>query len=316
MLNHARRRGFTLIELLVVIAIIAILIALLVPAVQKVREAAARTHCANNMKQVILALHNLTGANKVLPPATSPDGWTGLSKAAPVYNGPPWTALTFLLPYIDQRPLYDSQTKVSTNLGGAYCGGKYMQPIPTYLCPADPTTVAGLSQTLYGSANDFAVGNYVANYYVFGNPNADSDADCVQGANKLPGSIPDGISNTVFFGEAYGSCGISNGANTSSTTTNTASLWADSTCPWRPIMCHNSASKYVTPGSWASCNTFQIRPVMFSTCDPSRTQSGHASGMNVAMGDGSVRFVSGSVSTASWAAACDPRDGNLPGNDF
>jgi prepilin-type processing-associated H-X9-DG protein len=284
--------------------------------VQKVREAAARMQCANNMKQVILALHNLNGANKVLPPATSQDGWTGLSVAALVYNGPPWTALTFLLPYIDQKPLYESQTTVSTSLGGAYCGGKYMQPIPTYLCPADPTTIAGLSQTLYGGANGFAVGNYVANYYVFGNPNADSDTDCVQGANKLPGSIPDGISNTVFFGEAYGSCGMSNGDNTTNTSTNTASLWADSTTPWRPIMCHNSASKYVTPGSWASCNRFQVRPIMYFTCDPSRTQSGHASGMNVAMGDGSVRFVNGSVSDESWAAACDPRDGAIPGNDF
>jgi prepilin-type N-terminal cleavage/methylation domain-containing protein/prepilin-type processing-associated H-X9-DG protein len=313
---NSKRAGFTLIELLVVIAIIAILIALLVPAVQKVRDAAARTQCASNMKQVILAMHSLNGVNKVLPPATSPDGWTGLTVAAPVYNGPPWTALSFLLPFIDQQPLYDSQTTVSTDEGGLYAGGKYMQPIPTFLCPSDPTTVGGLSQTLYGGANGYAVGNYVVNYYVFGNPNAASDASCVQGANKLPASIPDGVSNTIFFGEAFGSCGISGGANTTSTSTNTASLWADSTIPWRPIMCHNTAGKYVNPGSWAACYTFQIQPVMFNTCDPSRTQSGHSGGMNVAMGDGSVRFVSGSVSAASWAAACDPRDGQVPGSDF
>jgi prepilin-type N-terminal cleavage/methylation domain-containing protein/prepilin-type processing-associated H-X9-DG protein len=316
MTANSKRVGFTLIELLVVIAIIAILIALLVPAVQKVRAAAARTQCANNMKQVILATHSLSGANKVLPPAAAPDGWTAITKAAPVYNGPPWTALTFLLPFIDQQPLYDSQTKVSTNAGGLYCGGKFMQPIPTYLCPSDPTTANGLSQTLVGGANGFAVANYVVNYYVFGNPHASTDVDCVQGFNKLPASIPDGVSNTIFFGEAYGSCGISGGANTTSTSTNTASLWADSTPPWRPIMCHNTSFKEVNPGSWAPCYTFQVQPVMFNTCDPSRAQSGHASGMNVAMGDGSVRFVSASVSPASWAAACDPRDGQVPGSDF
>ncbi len=302
-----KRRGFTLIELLVVIAIIAILIALLVPAVQKVRDAAARTQCVNNMKQVILGTHNLHGVYKVLPPAASTDGWTALSFAAPVYNGNNYTFFAYLLPYVDQQQLFNLLT-TGGDPPGSYCGGQYMTPVVVYLCPADYTTINGESQTLYGGANGFATGNYVANYLVFGNPHGTTDPTCIQGFTKLPEGIPDGMSNTIFFGEAFGSCGLSAGQNTTGTTTNTASLWADSTLPWRPTMCHNSASKSVSPG-YAACSLFQVQPVMYNTCDPSRAQSGHSGGMNVALGDGSVRFVTLSMGAAQWAAACDPRDG-------
>src|SRR5437870_10044647 len=105
--GHPKRRsGFTLIELLVVIAIIAILIALLVPAVQKVRDAAARTQCINNMKQVMLATHNCCDTYKALPPLGAPDGWTPITLANKAYNGGPWMVFNFLLPFVDQQPLY------------------------------------------------------------------------------------------------------------------------------------------------------------------------------------------------------------------
>jgi prepilin-type N-terminal cleavage/methylation domain-containing protein len=307
--THERRRGFTLIELLVVIAIIAILIALLVPAVQKVRDAAARTQCTNNMKQISLATHNVSNTYKALPPVAAPDGWTALTLAAPVYNGGPWTFFNFILPYIDQQPLYDLQTK-GNSPPGAYCGGQYMKPVTAFLCPADPTTVDGLSQTQNGGANGFAVSNYAANYLVFGNPHGASDAICVQGSNKFPSAVPDGTSNTIFFGENYGSCGLSAGQNLTTTTTNAASLWADSTTPWRPIMCHNSLNKSVTPG-YAGCNMFQVQPIEFVTCDPSKGQSGHSGGMIAGIGDGSVRFIATSITLANWQAACDPQDGKV-----
>jgi prepilin-type N-terminal cleavage/methylation domain-containing protein len=303
------RRGFTLIELLVVIAIIAILIGLLVPAVQKVRDAAARIQCANNLHQILLATHNASDTNHALPPVAAPDGWTPITQAATAYNGGPWTFFSFILPYIEQGNIYDAMTRTASPPGG-YCGGQYYRVVKTYICPADPSVANGLSMTTNGGANGFAVSCYSANYLVFGNPTAGSDYSCVQGASNLPASIPDGLSNTIFLGEVYGSCGLWGDATTAA-----ASLWADSTLPWRPIMCHNSLYKNVSPG-YAPCYTFQVRPQIFTTCDPSRGQTGHATGMNVGMGDGSTRYVSAAISTLTWASACDPRDGVPLGNDW
>src|SRR5687767_15404769 len=102
--SFVARAGFTLIELLVVIAIIAILIALLVPAVQKVREAAARAQCSNNLKQVGVAIHSFHATFKVLPPLSSVDANTyTTAKRFPNFKG--WTAHVFLLPYVEQEPL-------------------------------------------------------------------------------------------------------------------------------------------------------------------------------------------------------------------
>src|SRR5205085_1631345 len=188
-LRVLRRRGFTLIELLVVIAIIAILIALLVPAVQKVREAAARTQCTNNLKQITLASHSYHDANKALPPGTclplgGPNG-TQNPNAGFSFNAPCFGALAFLLPYIEQAPLYAqlnpspvSQLTASATSSPAMISNGWwnnatyyaasQNKIPIYLCPSDtPEASAGGNGTfvaVYCDANGLTfTGGYYPN---------------------------------------------------------------------------------------------------------------------------------------------------------
>src|SRR5947199_9573940 len=127
-----RRRAFTLIELLVVIAIIAILIGLLVPAGQKVREAAARTQCQNNLKQIGLAMHNYHDANKGLPPGYRAHGAyvDGATDTAPGWG---WAA--FILPFIEQATLH---ARIDFNRPVASHPGVAAAMVPVYLCPSDP----------------------------------------------------------------------------------------------------------------------------------------------------------------------------------
>jgi len=268
--------------------------------------------CANNVKQLGLATNGINDAQNGVPPVAAPDGWTPTTLAGTAYNGAPYTFFTWLLPHIEQDAIFRASTRGPAP-PGAYCGGQYMRPVKTYLCPSDPSVSNGLSQTTSGGASGFAVSCYGANYLVFGDPTATGgDYYAVQGKASFPKSIPDGMSNTVIFGEVYGSCSLStdpgNGASA-------ASLWADSTLPWRPIICHNTPSKNVNPG-YAPCFTFQVRPNPFGGCDPSRAQTSHTGGMVAGLADGSVRFVSPSVSPATWASACDPRDGIPLGSDW
>src|ERR1043166_6262713 len=184
-------RAFTLIELLVVIAIIAILIALLVPAVQKVREAAQRTQCQNNLKQISLGMHALHDAQRKLPPMSGPF-------AGPQSNG---NAFYWLLPYIEQKNVYMLHSNnYSWVQGGETDPGPIVSTvINTFMCPSDPNFSSGQA---WGGGWGF--GCYGANYQVFGAPDAgDYPANNMDGGAGIPRTFTDGTSNTIMFAEKY-----------------------------------------------------------------------------------------------------------------
>jgi prepilin-type N-terminal cleavage/methylation domain-containing protein/prepilin-type processing-associated H-X9-DG protein len=206
-MHRNERQGFTLIELLVVIAIIAVLIALLLPAVQSAREAARRGQCTNNLKQIVLAMHNYHTGVGSFPPGSIPT-FGGGSYNGPSYWGT-WSALSMLLPYVEQTPLYNS---ANFNWVCVWSAGYYFNSttvrtrIKSFLCPSDGL-VGQLSTTSYGASigttSDWqgCGGNANFNGVLDGCPNAASTG--VFARNKTYGvqDIRDGSSNTIAYSE-------------------------------------------------------------------------------------------------------------------
>jgi prepilin-type processing-associated H-X9-DG protein/prepilin-type N-terminal cleavage/methylation domain-containing protein len=194
------RVGFTLVELLVVIAIIAVLVGLLLPAVQKAREAAARIQCVNNLKQVGLALHGYHNAWKRLPP-----GYTSGHDAQGNDTGPGWGWAAYLLPHLEQQPLF-STIRFDQPIEAPVNAAPRITPVPVYLCPGDdaqPTWTAMRRDPMgdpLGPICDVASANYVG---VFGTtePGVDGDGVFFRNSQIRIADIRDGTSVTIVVGE-------------------------------------------------------------------------------------------------------------------
>lgn len=302
-------RGYTLIELLVVVAILAVLLALLLPAVQQAREAARRTQCKSNVRQIALALHNYHDTFNIFPSGQYYcKANTPCTASAHFADGWGWTAS--LLPFIDQGPLFNG-FNFDLAMRNPWHVKLLATPLPLFQCPSDVTRKAQLPPTVNTFLPErFATANYVGNGGSFNNSfEAPSVARDERLTNGLLGrdsarrirEIIDGASNTVIAGET---------------------IHYDFS--WDPTL----YGHFFLPRQ-ACCTLKLVRngnrrlnPAPTATTDEKREgfASQHEGGAHFAMADGSVRFVSENIDNSSrqWTAAtsADPFDQANGGADY
>jgi prepilin-type N-terminal cleavage/methylation domain-containing protein/prepilin-type processing-associated H-X9-DG protein len=344
------RRGFTLIELLVVIAIIAILIGLLLPAVQKVREAAARSKCANNLKQLALACHNYESAHGSLPPAGVGYGFCGGSNGdRQVLNMSGWV---LVLPYIEQQALFsqldlkqpfsdviwdNGGTIRNTNgdysgkpwVGGATVNIPLMQvPIPTFICPSDNGPRESVPQNhpnRYGAMGPASSGMYgQRTNYDFITRAGEDFGTCNWQKNQTGasrylfgesskvkiGDVKDGTSNTFMVGETT----VEPRCNGWGPAWGYRGWVQTGIDPFRGTTSGKAVNDWALIASWTTCGTpggtNPPRPGRLG--DWGRAGSWHTGGAQFAFGDGSVRMIGEGLSNANGRLVSLIADGQVP----
>ena len=301
-----RRKGFTLIELLVVIAIIAILIALLVPAVQKVREAAARAQCQNNLKQIGIAMNAFYGRMKHFPPGYADKNPDPTSDAT-FDQGPGWGWASFLLNDLDQGTVFN-QIDFNQNVGvNSIC----QTLLPIFRCPTDSPlpTFAVRDTNNPPSAAVLAIvaqGNYTAVngiYETNSYPGNNTGAFLRNSYFKIA-QIPDGLSNTLFVGE--------HNMKHSQTT-------------WAGVVRGGSVPALTDPDPYGTGATAQALVLNHGhrshlpndpfITDPDVFHSLHPAGIHFLYGDGSVRLIAPPINGIVYENLLTRNDGNAVGDN-
>ncbi|HKI31883.1 MAG TPA: DUF1559 domain-containing protein [Gemmataceae bacterium] len=354
--NRSPRIAFTLIELLVVIAIIAVLIGLLLPAVQKVREAAARAQCANNLKQVGLALHNYEGDKKAFPQAyktlpipdpTAPSG-TGTYGAG---------AFVLILPYIEQDNVYRQIDVTKAALSAVNmppANPAYSTSINTFLCPSAPgNPTIDYSAELANSFNNFGISVTPAPGLIFGRTDYAPDAGMSAnipgisinaGASIIcqppdgpvrAGTVRDGLSNTILVVEDagrpgwYGSRGAASGRAIGGYAPALGSYLGGDNGPapqgggaWADPLNYIATNGGDPSGSGiAAGGGFMGIPAAPWSCANGCTNDSeifafHTGGSNVVFGDGSVRFVRNGLTMNQMQALLSRAGGEVISFDY
>ena len=313
--HFPQRTGFTLIELLVVIAIIASLIGLLLPAVQKVREAAARMQSTNNLKQIGLALHSHHDAQQLFPPGYQ-SGYLG-QVVPTVDSAPGWAWSAYLLPYLEQGNLAQ-QIQFNRSCWDSANGNAVRFAPKVFINPGAPNhgptmLVRGTSGTLLA---EFGISHYVANnghdeswsYDLADLSGLRGTGPFFRNSKTRMASVTDGLSSTVFIGEH----------TTVSDKTWVGVIPGAEVCPNDPARfpfteCDAAATLVLCHSGPAAGEPGIVHPPSFPTCHVCQMYAPWASGAQVLFGDGHVQFIPTSINLNTWAALSSMNLGDAPG---